>query len=824
MNSVSVPEAAGALAPAPVAPRIQIVEDERIVALDLKETIESFGFDVIGTTARGVDAIAMAALHRPDLILMDINLEGDMDGTEAALRIRQDHRIPVIFLTAYAGDADLAMARAGAPYGYLIKPFETRELRATLTMALARHEAERATERSEERLRLALQAAAMVAWEWDPGSDGNWVCGALAAHGSAPLDILALGPDALLAAVHEDDRADIAAAVRAGEAIDARVRIRLRSNDAYRWVQLHAKTFAAAPGRQSRLLGVAQDVTDRLVLEEKLRSSEAAMASTIDGILILDGARRILSVNNAFCRLSGYSVDEVIGRNPDDFLHARRHADQAVAAAVSGSGGFWRGEMACRRKSGEIFPALQTDSAVSNDNGAVTNYVLTVTDITDLRRREARISHLALHDALTGLGNRRLLEQHLQFELANSRRLGRQLAFFFLDLDGFKVINDSVGHDAGDAMLKVIAGRIERNIRFNDLAIRIGGDEFLVIVPTTSEAECARMADKLLQMLAQPVSVQGEYVRVTGSIGIALHPQHGSEGSQLIKAADSAMYEAKRAGRNRFAFYTTELAQRARTRLVVEQGLRRAIVQRELFLHYQPIVHLADFRVLCFEALARWHHPEVGPIPPAQFIPVAEECGLIDDLGDAMLRHACTEWKDHVVGAPTNLRVAVNVSVRQFQGPDLVGRVQRILEETGFPPEALELEITESALQENDNGRQLLERLKRMGIAIAIDDFGTGYSSLSLLNRLPIDTIKIDRSFVSMLPADPAAGAITRAVLAMARSLHLEVVAEGIETVAQLHELQLLGCARGQGYVFSPAVAAPAAIDQSLARWLPPAK
>jgi diguanylate cyclase (GGDEF)-like protein/PAS domain S-box-containing protein len=793
--------------------RIQIVEDERIVAMDLRETVESFGYDVTSLSARAEDAISMARAERPDLILMDINLEGEMKGTEAALRIRQESDIPVIFLTAYAGDAELQLAQASAPYGYLLKPFQARELHATLTMALARRAAEIATEKSEERLRLALDSGSMVAWEWPASDAAAWIYSRERGIFAYAPQVLALGPDALIQATHPDDREEISGQLQWGARIDAEIRLRQGPQDGYRWVQIHAQSFPEPESGRTRVIGVAQDVTDRRTMQERLRHTEAALASTGDGIMILNAERRVLSINNAFTQLTGFTQDEVFGKDPDDFLHARRLQDHFYPLANDMRGGFGRGESACRRKSGEIFPAIQTVSAVVNQAGAVTNYVSSFTDISELRRREQKITHLVLHDVLTGLGNRRLLEQRLDTDLHEARRNGHALGFFFLDIDGFGSINDSLGHDGGDAMLKMIAARILSNIRRGDLAIRIGGDEFLIIMQAADASDCARLAEKLLAAVAEPLVLDDQRISISCSIGIAMFPRDGEAGSALIGAADSAMYEAKRSGRGRYAMYTADMAERSRRRLLIEQGLRRAITQGELYLQYQPIVRLDDYRIVAFEALARWQHAQAGAILPAQFIPIAEESGLIDDIGDYVLQRACTEWRPHLQDAAKDMRLAVNVSVRQFYGPDLVGRVQRILDETGFCADRLEIEVTESALQEHDSGRTILERLKRLGATISVDDFGTGYSSLSLLNRLPIDVIKIDRSFVGALASDPGAVAIVAAVMAMARSLKLHVVAEGIETPAQLRELQGLGCDRGQGYLFCKSADHGSAVD-----------
>jgi diguanylate cyclase (GGDEF)-like protein/PAS domain S-box-containing protein len=803
--------------------RIQIVEDERIVALDLKETIEGMGFDVSGLSARGDEAVAMAGQDRPDLVLMDINLEGPMDGTEAALRIREEHRIPVMFLTAYAEDVHLQKAKSSAPYGYLVKPFDLRELRAMLTMALARRRAELATEKSEERLRLALEAGSMVAWEWGEEESKAWVGGHVDGNSRTISDLLGLGRNALLEHVHPEDRELIESGLDDEQrTVDTQVRL-LADKAVYRWMELHAKTFPNPPGDRTRVVGIAMDVTERREMQDQLRNTQAAMDTVGDGIVILDAQLQTISVNSAFIKLTGYSPEDVIGRNPYDFLHARRQSDQAYPDLANMQGGFWKGEIACRRKAGGAFPAIQTVFAVTNGESIVTNYVLAIADISALRRTEARIEHQAMHDALTGLGNRRLLQERLDLELGNAKRMNLPLGILFLDLDDFKTINDSLGHDAGDMMLKTIAERIESSLRRDDLAIRIGGDEFLIVVPARGESECIGLSEKLLKTIAQPVLLGGEPVSVTSSIGIALYPAHGANTSELTKAADSAMYEAKRTGRNRFAFYTAELAQRARERMLIEQGLRRGLARGELYAHYQPVVRLSDFKIVGFEALARWNQANLGQVTPGQFIPIAEDCGLIDELGDFMLRRACTDfmrWKSSGVSEPW---LSVNVSVRQFLGPDLVSRVQRILDETGFPVKRLALEITESALHLQDNsGRSILERLKELGVAVAVDDFGTGYSSLSLLNRLPIDAIKIDRSFVSALHSDSRAAAIIRAILVMARSLGVQVTAEGIESLPQLQELQAQDCATGQGYLFSRAVGSEEALKIAIRRTLPP--
>jgi diguanylate cyclase (GGDEF)-like protein/PAS domain S-box-containing protein len=803
--------------------RIQIVEDERIVALDLKETIEALGFVVTGMAARAEEAIRLAERDRPDLILMDIKLEGPIDGTQAALRIRESWQIPVVFLTAFDEDTHLKNALMSAPYGYLLKPIETRELRAMLTMALARRQAESTTERINERLQLALDAGAMVAWEW--GHDESWVSGS-AAHESLGISgVLTLGKQALLEQIHPDDRAMVADDLDdVDSVVDAQVRL-LTDDGTYRWLDLRARAYCDPIGQRLRTIGVASDVTAKREILERLRHTEAAIEAIGDGVVVLDAARRTISVNSAFLALTGYTREDVLGREPGEYLHARRHSDQYLPRLEDMAGGFWKGEIACRRKLGGVFPAVQAVFAVTNVEGATTNYVLSIADISALRRAEAKVEHEAQHDALTGLGNRRLMHERLDAELSNAKRLNLPLGILFLDLDDFKTINDSMGHEAGDVILKTMAERLEGSIRRDDLAIRIGGDEFLIVVPAHGQTECVGLAEKLLRKIAEPVQLGAEPVSVTSSIGIALYPLHGTNTSGLTKAADNAMYEAKRNGRNCFALYTHELEQRAQERMLIEQGLRRGMARGEIRAHYQPIVRFSDFRVVGFEALARWSHPSLGAISPVRFIPIAEDSGLIDELGEAMLRQSCAEfvrWTSLGVGEPT---LSVNISMRQVLGLDLVKRVQRILDETGFPAKRLILEMTESVLHKQDSsGTDMLQRLKGMGVTVAIDDFGTGYSSLSLLNRMPIDAIKIDRSFITALQSDPKATAIIRAILVMCRSLGVKVTAEGVETYPQLAELLEQECSFGQGFLFSPGVDGEAAFKMAASMRLSPGK
>ncbi|PXW99568.1 diguanylate cyclase/phosphodiesterase with PAS/PAC sensor(s) [Sphaerotilus hippei] len=786
---------------------ILIVEDERVVALDLKFSLVGLGHRVVGLAARGEDAIRLAHQHRPDLVLMDIHLDGAMRGTEAARLIREQLGIPVVFLTAFAEDDTLLEAAAAAPYGYLLKPFELRELQAAMTMAFARRSAERGVEVAQRRLSLALEAAELGVWEWSDADRGFHVDGRTESIlGGLPRTFVE-AREAFLSRIDPADRPAVSELLAHGSAISRVVAARAPDGRPL-WLELHARHFGGdGAGGGARVIGVIQDVTQRREMEDRLRQASVVFRTSAEGILILDEARLIVAANAAFCRLSGYTMDEVLGNDADELLHARRQSDQFFSHLSESSEHHWHGEVACRRKDGEVFPVWEHVCAVHDDEARLTHYVLAITDISAIRAAEAQMRHMAYHDALTGLGNRHMLEERLDIELQRARRSRHLLALLFIDLDGFKVINDTLGHATGDRLIQVIAGRLSAAIRRTDVAVRLGGDEFVVIAPDIDRPEdCAVLARKLLVEIAQPVQLGADMVSLTASIGIALHPDHADSVADLIMEADSAMYAAKAQGRNAYRFFSAEMSSRARERLLIEQGLRRALQTDELVLHWQPVVDLNGGLTVGLEVLVRWQHPELGLILPARFIPIAEESGLIQALGRWVLMTACRQarlWRDQ--GGP-RLRIAINVSVCQFADEGFESGVRQALQDSGLDPASLELEITESVLQRPEQNQPVLERLRALGVNIAIDDFGTGYSSLALLRQLPVDRIKIDKSFVDDLADDPHATAITGAIVGLAQTLGYALTAEGVETAVQRERLRSMGCDDAQGWLYSRAL------------------
>ena len=427
-----------------------------------------------------------------------------------------------------------------------------------------------------------------------------------------------------------------------------------------------------------------------------------------------------------------------------------------------------------------------------------------------LYQAEARLHHLSYHDPLTDLGNRSLLQERLALEMETARLNRQPLALLFIDLDGFKLINDNLGHSAGDLLLKLLAERIRHSLRPGDLATRLGADEFLVLLPDIGQPQDLKgLIERLQHRLHDPADIGPERVRLSASIGVALYPDHGLTPDSLISAADNAMHEAKRRGRNGHLFYSPDMMTQMRERMALEQGLINAMELQQFRLLYQPMTDLADDSLSGLEVLVRWQHPSEGMISPARFIPVAEECGLIEQLGEWVMRTACQQGQRWLAEGFAVPRLSVNVSVREMRSPDYVDRVTAILAQTGFPAERLEIEVTESIIQSVDQSLRLFTRLKALGVQIAIDDFGTGFSSLSLLKSLPIDRIKIDRAFVQALPDDKHSRELCRTIVSLADSLGIAVTAEGIETQPQRQFLQSLRCEEGQGYLFSHPLSEP---------------
>ncbi len=559
------------------------------------------------------------------------------------------------------------------------------------------------------------------------------------------------------------------------------------------------------------VMGTGRNRAMRLAsaMTKELRISAVAFES-MEGMMVTDAGGRILRVNSAFTACTGYTAEEVVGKTPS-ILQSDRH-DKAFYRemwdTVHRTGG-WQGEIWDRRKNGEIYPKWLTITAVRGDDGAVTHYVGTHNDITERKIAEERIKELAFFDALTGLPNRRLLWDRLRQAIAVSAQNETHGGLLFIDLDNFKTLNDTLGHDKGDQLLQQAAQRLLACVRKGDTVARVGGDEFVLVLGSLSadEEEAAgqieAVGEKILAMLGKPYLLEGADHRSTASIGATMFRGHHATIEELLKQADLAMYKSKERGRNAMCFFDPAMQTVVVERVAMEAALRRAIDEAQFLLHYQAQVGAGD-RVTGAEALVRWQHPERGIVPPAEFIALAEESGLVLPLGHKVLEDACTRlarWSHDP--ALAHLTLAVNVSAQQFRQPGFVGDVLGILERTGADPTRLKLELTESVVV--DNVQDIIDKmaaLKAVGVSFSLDDFGIGYSSLSYLKQLPLDELKIDRSFVRDILVDPNDAVIARTIVALAQSLGLGVIAEGVENEAQRDFLERAGCLAWQGYYF----------------------
>jgi diguanylate cyclase (GGDEF)-like protein/PAS domain S-box-containing protein len=696
---------------------------------------------------------------------------------------------------------------------------------ALLTDVTARRQAQLELQGAKERLDVALGNARLSLWEWngrrDPRAlyvDANW----------GPMLGLDDGParhypvEMVERWIHPDDwprvRArQIEALKGQSESYDVEQRVR-GGGDQWHWILSRGRVVERdAAGRAVRFAGISMDITPRKQAEAALAASELRF-------------RALTELSSDW-----YWEEDGQGR----FMHFARdgqHAEAAAAVSALLCGGSppagivataWTQHrdsvlqrrpfhdlMLEHRTGGTVRYYLTSGVPILDEHGQFRGYRGVAKDVTARALAEQRVAHLAFYDGLTGLPNRSLIQDRMADALATAARHARMLAVLFLDLDNFKNVNDSLGHDIGDALLIQLAARLTAELGSRGSIGRLGGDEFLLVTEVQSEAEAALLAGELIASLNAPVIVSGHALRISGSIGVSLYPQHGADVATLMRHADLAMYEAKATQRSEFRFFTDELNRRIQRRFALENDLRRGIDDGELQLHYQPRVEFASGRVVGLEALVRWNRPGEPQIAPGEFIPIAEEMGLIGRLGDWVLREACRQAADWSRTGHDVPPISVNVSVSQLHRADFAQSVEEILAETGLPSRLLELEITENLMFElTQQTHATLDSIDRMGIGLSVDDFGSGYSSLSCLKRVPINVLKIDQSFVRDIVDDPSDAALVSAILAIAKSLGLRAVAEGVESADHLQALQDLGCRYGQGFFFSEPLPATACVD-----------
>src|SRR5471030_438404 len=695
---------------------------------------------------------------------------------------------------------------------------------STFVDTTERKNAEQALKDSQERLDLALDSAQLGTWDWHIPS--GMLYGSARA---AQLHGLAAEPfhetfDAFFHGVPAKDRDAMRQTYRnLQQGLEGHYQTTYRfelEDGTSRFLESRARLYRDNNGEPLRMAGTLLDITEQVGREQRLSSSEEKFAKAFhfspDAITITEvESGRYLEVNEGFCRLSGYCSTEVIGRTVEEVvIWADASQRTQLLNEQEQQGRVQHREMLGRNKNGSTFTVdVSVEPITLNDTACL---LLTARDISQLKSAQAQIQHLAYHDSLTNLPNRALLMDRLSQQIALLKRHSLRGALLFLDLDHFKHINDSLGHPVGDSVLKIITARLEASVRLEDTVARLGGDEFVVLISglegnkTDVTQLIQQQADTLRELLAEPMFLDGQRLQVTPSIGIALIPDHGSTPADLLKRADIALYRAKDSGRNTTQMYHNTMQKAASERLRMETDLRLELSRGEFSVHYQPQVDAQDNRIIGAEALVRWNHPELGAQSPTEFIKVLEDSGLILEVGTWILDEACDAFKQLIAKGlidPFNFSLCVNISPRQFRQNDFVERIERSLSNHGLPCSLLKLEITEGIVIQNlEDTISKMRRLKKLGVSFAMDDFGTGYSSLTYLKRLPVDTLKIDQSFVRDATTDPNDAEIIRAIVAMAQSLSLTVIAEGVENRDQLQFLKQLGCHLYQGYWFSGAV------------------
>ncbi len=668
--------------------------------------------------------------------------------------------------------------------------------------------AQAALKQRDERLNLALAASSDGYWDFDLVK--NLIYRSAADLEEGLVIERTLTPEDFRQRLHRDDRAKFEAAIArhlSGQERQIEVEFRLHSNERMRWFVLRgAVVERAADGRPQRLAGTFRDISDVREAQRISRIAEEVIESMHEAVAVTNASHEYVTVNPAFENVTGFRADEIAGQS-NALLNSDRHDldhYRGVRKALESSGQ-WEGELWQRRKNGEerLLAMRTTRILLAPDNESL--YVSVLSDITERRRNEHRLQRLASHDPLTGVANRNAFMQQLDAQIAAADPADGVLGVLLIDLDRLKHVNETLGHDAGDELLQAVSLRLEACLSTGDLLARLGSDEFVIApIGARSNEGLVWYAQFLISAFHEPFSVRGRAIGVTPSIGISVWPDHCRDARHLVNAADSAMYEAKSAGRNTFRFYSPARDQAIRERMDLERRIRLAVERNEFLLVYQPRYAVAASRITGFEALLRWRHPERGLVSPDEFVGILEETGLVVPIGRWVLSEALAQVREWRQRGHPDISVSVNVSQRQLQEGTLHQFIAILLNELGLSGDALELEITESQLMDDpDDAIAQLKDLHRLGLRVAIDDFGTGYSSLAYLRKLPIDILKVDKAFVADLPGDADSGVIIETILGMARTLRLKVVAEGVENEAQARFLSNLGIDEIQGYWYS---------------------
>jgi len=819
----------GATVPGPKS--VLIVEDNpgdaRLVSLYLREDYQA-PFTVL-LAGQLSEAMAVLARNHVDVVLLDLSLP-DSFGLDTLARLRSAAPlVPVVVLTG-TNDEELALAalRQGAQ-DYLVKGVGDGDLvRRAARYAIERSRVDQELRQSEARFRAVFANAGLGVVMIDGETrivDANRAFGAMIGFTVAELKGMR-GRDI----IHPEDidtNEALFSEMAAGGSDSYQTQTRyFAKNGRILWAKL---TVTAVRDEETRALrfavSVIEDITERKRLEDHMRLAVTVFENTGEALFIADSSCNIIHVNKAFTSITGYSADEVLGRNPrvlasgrHDHEFYQRMWDELTQV------GRWQGEIWDRRKSGEMFVGWQNIAAVRGADGVIANYVAMISDITSRKEVEERLSYAANHDPLTRLPNRSLFQERLSRALARAQRTQALVALLFIDLDRFKQVNDSLGHLIGDLLLQQVAERISGTIRQGDTVARLAGDEFTVILEDIQDPrDAAVVAHKVLRLLAEPFDLGGHVTTISSSIGVALYPADASDPQSLIKLADAAMYRAKNGGRNACQFHSEAVNAQAFERMVLEEALRGALDRDEFQLFYQPVFEVKGGRIVAIEALLRWHHPEVGMVLPPQFLPLAEETGLILPIGRWVLGNACRQAKAWGDMGFDDFELGINLSALQLRQTGFLETVAEALETSGLAPDRLVLEVPESSvLDKGGEARNIFTRFIALGVRLSIDEFGAGYSSFTFLRRLPANALKVAQSLVRGLAGDAEDGEIVSAIVAVARGMHMTVAAPGVESEAQLRRLSGYGCDRVQGFLLARPMPAEA-MTEYLARRQPPA-
>ncbi|MEH2218826.1 MAG: EAL domain-containing protein [Nostoc sp.] len=802
---------------------ILVVEDEFIVAMDIQNRLRKFGYTVLGLADSGEEAIKRAADDSLDLVLMDIHLKGKMDGVEAAQIIHNIFNIPVIYLTANADESTLNRAKGTEPFGYILKPFKEKELKFTIEITLSKHRTEKKLKQNEQWLTTVLKSIGDAVITSDASGTVtfmNPIAEVLTgwnysdAFGKEATEVFNIAPEKTRTII---ENSSVTQVLELGVTINLPEQtILIAKNGTEIPIDDSIAPIKDENGNITGAVFVFQDITERKQILEALarrqQEFKALVENAPDIISRFNTQLRYVYVNPVIENITGISSETFIGKTnaelnlPEEFCRICDRKLQQVFQTKQET------EFECtlaiasqtRHYHTRLVPELTSDGSVY--------FVLSISrNITALKLAEAQLIHDAFHDILTGLPNRALFMERLERALMLAkRRADYTFAVLFLDLDRFKVVNDSLGHMIGDQLLTALASRLESCLRVGDTVARIGGDEFTILLDNLKTInDVTSVVERIHQALTSAFQLSGYEVFTTVSIGIALSKGSYNLPEELLRDADIAMYRAKALGKARHEIFDSTMYAQVTKLLELEMDLRRAVERQEFQVYYQPIVLLETCKIIGFEALVRWQHPQHGLVPPDNFIPLAEETGLIIPIGYWVLGEACRQMRAWQIQFPTDppLTISVNLSTKQFLQPDLIEQINRTIQETGLEARNLKLEITESVLMENiQSATLMLLQLQEMNIQLHLDDFGIGYSSLSYLHRFPSKALKIDRSFITKIGANGENLEIVQAIVTLAQGLNIDVIAEGVETLQQLAQLRAMKCKYAQGYFFSKPV------------------